>query len=500
MRNFLMLFAVTTAFATTARAEQAREATVNDRLQALEQRVQQLGTADEGITAEVRAAQGLDERIRQLQTQVDQLSQAGTPVMEQMEAQVRRMEVLEAQVRAAEEARAAAETGTRTVDYLPAKGVVIHPNDNFELQLRGWIWSRFEFNSFDEGDVPGNVNTLGFSIPESRVRFTGLFGRRLQVVIEPSLVVAALRTTPSGAYELSARPGLQDGYVELSLHPAVSLRFGQMLVPFDWEINTAPPVLPMVGYSPVTTFYNHGRGLGAMLTGTVGEGLFHYRAGVFNSSTIAASGADVPGRGNPNNEYFVMTAALVLFQVLGTPMPGWGWSDLEKSRTPNLGIGAGFTYDYEPATFVPDMGDPTVTAPYNRSVYQVTGNIHLRWYGISLAAVAHWRGLSGEDRPYIDADGGDAVLPFVNAYGYFIHLGYMAIANRLEVVARYSSFDPNTDVDANIRHDVTGGLTLFLVGHQMKFTLLYRYQIAQQGVGAEDDVTHGIQLQATGWF
>ena len=46
---------------------------------------------------------------------------------------------------------------------------------------------------------------------------------------------------------------------------------------------------------------------------------------------------------------------------------------------------------------------------------------------------------------------------------------------------------------------MTGGLSLFLRGHQMKFTLLYRYTIAQQG-DTGDDVTHGIALQATGWF
>lgn len=496
-RVFVLLLLAGVAFSTSAFAEQARGTNVNDRIQALEQRVEQMAAEDQGEEAQAAETEALRQQVQQLQTQIEQISAAGAPMREQMEAQVRRMEALEAQLQAANEARDAAEEGPRTVDYVPAKGVVIRPNDNFELQLRGWIWSRFEFNSFDAASSPENVNRLAFSIPESRVRFTALFGSRLQIVIEPSLVVAALaRDSRTGDYSLSARPGLQDGYVELALHPAVSLRFGQMLVPYDWEINTAPPVLPMVGYSPVTTAFTHARDLGFMLMGTVGNGLFHYRAGVFNSSSIAANGNNNAGRGNPNNEYFVMAAAMVRFQVLGTTMPGWGWSDLEKSRTPNLGFGAGFTYDYEPGSFVPDPTDPTTTAAYNRSVYQVTGDLHLRWYGLSLAAVVHWRGLSGEGQ--LLADGSE--LPFVNAYGYFIHLGYMAVANRLEIVARFSSWDLNTNIEtSNQRHDVTGGLSLFLRGHQMKFTLLYHYQIAELG-DTGDDVTHGIQLQATGWF
>jgi hypothetical protein len=87
----------------------------------------------------------------------------------------------------------------------------------------------------------------------------------------------------------------------------------------------------------------------------------------------------------------------------------------------------------------------------------------------------------------------------VHSYGYFIHVGYMAWREHLELIARYSELDPDVEDDEDPGREGTFGLTMFLLGHNARLTAMYSYLWHMPSLG-QDVTAHRVLVQAQGWF
>jgi len=357
--------------------------------------------------------------------------------------------------------------GDQRVTYSAAEGLHwrVAP-ERFELSLRGIVWARYNGGyihdaSEDGWDSEDWLNEL--SVPTVRLQVAAdLGGGLVRAVAEPSIT--------------NGEVGIQDGYLELRLHPAANLRVGQMRVPYDREINTELHLLPVANYSPIASFFGQrasytplevnlalGWDVGIMFHGTAGD-RFHYRVGMFNGSDTGH-----------NDNASMLWAILLRVRIVGAGS-WWGWTDLERSRSPSLNMGVAFTHN--------DV--------YDGREIRLTGDIHLRWRGLSLAYIVHYRGVESE---YIDE--------WLHAHGHQVHLGFVPWREHLELVFRFTWLDPDTDVGEGDSKDegyeILAGFTLFLLGQNAKLTAQYSYISNIEGV-FHDREAHLVQVQAQGWF
>ena len=422
---------------------------------------------DEASSRIEQLEQHLDEVEGQLEQMTRGASEAGADVRvleqrlarqdQRLARQDQRIIDLERQTQEAN-LRAEEAADQRRIEWTRAAGVLWRPtgDDALVIGFRGFLWARWDGLMTLEGDQTTYLSS--FSIPETRLRFTATFAEGLfHMAIEPSLTLG--------------RPGIQDGYLELRLHPAAQIRVGQMLVPFDWESNTSPPRLPLNGLGPLAGQFGHGRDLGLMVLGTAAQ-RFHYRVGVFNGA----------GRGNPNDNYHLMVAAMARYQILGTVNGGWGWSDLGHSPDPNLAVRLGFSWDRD------ERRREVNDAAFTLASYQVTADLLFRFRGISVAGVYYYRGANAED---IDA--------WTHSQGFLVHAGYMIWREHLELLFRATSIDLDLDVQGPVGYQLDAGLTFFLIGHHARLTALYKFMREMPGM-PEGARAHAIQIEARGWF
>jgi hypothetical protein len=419
-------------------------------------------------------------RIAELEAQVQRLSKGLDAAVEASRRLEERLNGAETPAEGEEEAAA-----PERVAYEPGKGLRIMPAPGrFELTMGGFVWVHYSGRGFfydDDGELADGTEyedgdrqswTNEFSVNEMRLWFVADMGANaiVRAVFQPSMSWSAT----------GLNFGLQDGYLELRLNPAAIFRVGQSLVCYDWETNTAPPVMPIVGLSPMTRYFTHGRDLGLMFYGQIPNNRFYYAVGAWNGG----------GRNKPNDNHELLVTGVFRVQVLGTLAPGWGWTDLEQSHDVNLTLGGGFAYDSV------NRVDANGRSVLEGDIWQTNINAHLRLYGLSIATVMQIQGIDGTN----PADPENPVAIERLSLGGLVHVGYVPWRNRLELIARFSFVDPDLDNDDDLGYEVLGGLTFFVVGQSAELTAQYAYQSHLYSFTTPDTIAHVVTIQAQGWF
>jgi hypothetical protein len=469
--RLVVVLAVTIATG-TAWAEQTRPLSTRERIEELERRLEELsarvsttlapevGTASEAARRAEERIASLEERIADLSEELRDLQTEGAALQERVEDQRVRVDELEGETEGLSE-REQERADNPMVDYSLSTGLVLRPTgDDFQMIIRGFAFARYDAFFRDE---PGDdwSYTSEFSVPEARLHFEArLLEGLVRVAVQPSFSMG------SGQ--------IKDGYLEVVPHESIRLRVGQMRVPFDREWELDLQTQPLATRSALASTFGHGRDLGVMAHGTAAGGLFSYGVGVFNGN----------GAGTRNDNYDILFAARIRYNFLGehTGM----WSDLERSTSPNLSLGLGFTYD-----LVDVEADDGSGRHYNRADYQLTADGLIQWYGAHLAAAVHYR-----------ASDPGAAGDIWHGYGYLVEAGYVAWAERLELVGRYTAFDPDVEGYDDHGREVAAGVNLFLLGFNARLTVLYTYSFRMPGRTPEElrRDGHGIAAQGEVWF
>jgi phosphate-selective porin OprO/OprP len=358
------------------------------------------------------------------------------------------------------------------------------PDGRFQLSLGGR--GQFQYQYTDKDDVNGPAqDTSAWRIRRFKVYMGGYaFSRDLTYRVQVDLA-------KSGTAQM-----LDDAWINYRFIEAAQLQAGQFKVPFARQELTSDGALQFVDRANAVDAFKPSYDVGAMAQGSVAGGKLAYNAGLFNGT--GQSGMRMTNSG--------AWAARIVFSPFGEMR--YSESDLDNTPNPLLSLGANYFANTLKrngnSTF---LDTTTSTPPYagtsgwlgkvaaNTAIFDNTERVDVGTYGID--AAFKWRGLSVQGEYFGGKADGKTNGRTVHSRGYYAQAGYFLLPKRLEMAARYSSVDPNRDRSRDLQVEVTGGISYYFQGHNLKLQGDYTNIHIQQAVGKQptDDKQMRVQAQ-----
>ena len=269
--------------------------------------------------------------------------------------------------------------------------------------------------------------------------------------------------------DFTASNPLLDYYLDYRPWEALGIRLGQYKTPLGRQFLASAAKKQFVDDTIATAEFKLDRDIGIMAHGTVEEGLFGYRVGVFNGAGKNAL---------QDNTDFMYVARFEL-APLG-PVP-YAESDVKGTRDPRLSIAIASAYN---TLDIPaDSDEGTVTA----TTLTMGGELALFWRGLYAASEVFWR--------FEDPRKGVSVA----GLGGYVQAGYMVLPGHLEIGARGALVRENMDETGDDRWEAGPVVNGFFQGHRLKLQLDYAALIDEDPQGA-DALDHRVRLQLQAVF
>lgn len=244
------------------------------------------------------------------------------------------------------------------------------------------------------------------------------------------------------------RAQLTDLFVRWKKFDFATVQVGQFKTPYGYEQLIPDTQNPFIERSLPNDRLTLSRQIGAMVAGDFLDERLSYSVGAFNGNRVNNGGND--------NENF-----LAIGRVAGVPV---------KTRALTVSAGAN--------VFASD--DSTGASAVQRDGY----GFDVQFKSGRFDGAVEWLALASNP-----ASGGDTV-----ADGWSAHVGYMIIAEKLRAGLRFETYDPDTDVSADESETWTLGLTYFLKGDDLKFSLNYVLGDPAGSPGGQDRLLTQAQL------
>jgi phosphate-selective porin OprO/OprP len=369
------------------------------------------------------------------------------------------------------------------VAYQPGKGFTFTSSDGkFQLSLAGR--GQFQYQYMDKDDVNGPAQETSvwrirrFKVSMGGYAFTSDLTYRVQVDL-----------AKSGTAQM-----LDDAWINYRFTDAAQIQAGQFKIPFSREELTSDGALQFVDRANAVDAFKPSYDVGTMVQGRAAGGKFAYNVGLFNGT--GQSGTRTTNSG--------AWAARVVFNPFGEMR--YSEADLENTPSPLLSLGADYFANTLKrngnATF---LDTTTTTPPYagtsgwlgkaaaNTAIFDNTERVDVGTYGFD--AAFKWRGFSAQGE-YFGGKAEGQKRGTVHSRGYYGQAGYFLLPKKLEVAARYSSVDHNREKIQDLQVEVTGAVSYYFEGHNLKLQGDYtniHTQIA--GKQATDDKQMRVQAQ-----
>lgn len=267
--------------------------------------------------------------------------------------------------------------------------------------------------------------------------------------------------------EADAPNVLRDFYGTWAPLRDLSVRVGQMKVPFDVQRIVSSSSLQMVDRSLVTAEFNLDRDVGLVLFSDDLFGLgnrLRYAVGVF--------GGD--GRNRIGTNVGLLYAGRVRFSPFGKfddKLEG----DPDRDPSFRLAFGAGVARNVQT-----NRPRSTTGTPYKVATFDYThaaGDVHAKWRGFSLLSELYWRqadlgtNATGEPIAFKSGISGSAAVTEYSrsGFGYFVQ-GGAYLTDWLELTARFGDTRPlgPTDPTFGRTREIGGGFNLMVHKHDLK--------------------------------
>ncbi len=368
------------------------------------------------------------------------------------------------------------------VAYQPGKGFTFtSPDGKFRLSLGGR--GQFFYMYLDRDDVNGPAKEVSrqrvrrFKAYMSGYAYTKNLTYRVQVDLAKSTQI------------------LDAAWIDYRFMNEAQVRAGQYKMPFSRGELTSDGALQFVDRSNAVDAFKPSYDIGVMLHGKTLGGKLVYNAGLFNGT----------GQGGTRTTNSGAWAARAVFSPFGE-MP-YNEPDLANTPSPLLSLGANyFANTLKRSGNAPFLDTTTSTPPYagtsgwlgkdaaNTAIFDNTERVDVGTYGFD--AAFKWRGFSAAGEYFGAKAEGQGRGRTAHARGYYGQAGYFLLPKKLEVAARYSSVDPNRDQPQDLQVEVTGAVSYYFQGHNLKIQGDYtniHTQVA--GKQATDDKQMRVQAQ-----
>ena len=373
---------------------------------------------------------------------------------------------------------------SKPVAYQLGKGFTFtSPDQKFQLSLGGR--GQFQYQYVDKDDVNGPAqNTSVWKIRRFKVYMGGYaFSKDLTYRVQVDLA-------KSGTAQM-----LDDAWINYRFVDEAQLQAGQFKMPFSRGELTSDGALQFVDRANAVDAFKPSYDIGAMVQGKTAGGKLAYSAGLFNGT--GQSGTRTTNSG--------AWAARLVFNPFGEMR--YSEADLENTPSPLLSLGA----DYFANTLKRNgnttfLDTTTSTPPYagtagwlgkaatGTAIFDNTEKVDVGTYGFD--AAFKWRGFSAQGEYFGGKAEGQTQGRTVHSRGYYGQAGYFLLPKKLELAARYSCVDPNRDISQDLQVEVTGAVSYYFQGHNLKlqgdYTNIHK-QIA--GKQATDDQQLRAQAQ-----
>lgn len=258
--------------------------------------------------------------------------------------------------------------------------------------------------------------------------------------------------------ETDAPNPIRDLFVTWNKFRDVSVRVGQQKVQFDVQRVVSSAYLQMVDRSFATLEFNLDRDVGVQIFSDdlFGIGWFKYSLGVYQGD----------GRNRIGTNNGLLYTARVRINPIGNldeKMEG----DLSRSSQFRLAIGGGVARNI--GTSRPRSTTGTLyRLPGGFDYTHATGDLSMKWYGISLIGEVYWR-QADKDSKTGTLSGTEITEYSRSGWGWYAQAGGM-VTDWLELTGRYGDMQPlgNTDPSLVRQREIGGGFNLFFFKHDLK--------------------------------
>src|SRR5262245_32549466 len=282
----------------------------------------------------------------------------------------------------------------------------------FELKISTRTQFRYTFTDFDEDS--SSADRGEFSIPRARLRLDGYaFYPWLKYKIQYDFMGQTYTVTGTTTRR---GPDLRDLFFDITAKPWTCVRLGQFKVPFGQQELTSSGDQEFVDRSIASLAFatvDAERQVGAMLWGTSFEKKFGYEVGMFNGNARNTLVNDNPGYLYAVRVHFDPNGEFKLSE-----------SSLDNPPEVNWTIGAAYIHNER---------DPD--ADLARQLLE--GFFSLKYRRLFVLADYYVRSVEQLGLPDQDSDG------IIGQVGVFL------VPGKIEIAARYSSVDPDQEVDGD---------------------------------------------------
>jgi phosphate-selective porin OprO/OprP len=358
------------------------------------------------------------------------------------------------------------------------KGVSFESADGrVGLQLRARAQLRYTGTLEDGAELPSNE----FVVRRMRLLLKGhLLSKRLEYYLQLGFAASDM--------ESDLRVPLRDAYITWTAARDLSLRFGQMKVPYGLQRRVSSGALQFADRSLVTTELNLDRDTGLVLfSNDLGgkNGLFGYQAGLFG--------------GDGRNRSVKAPGLLVVGRLQLEPLGGFDElveGGFDRSTSPRLMLGAGAALNFGTRRSQSTLGESFEKATFD--YLHLGADLLFKWHGFTFQS--EWM-LRRADRGEVTTamvSGDPLVESARQAWGLYSQAGY-AFTPHVELAARYGRLRPLESAAANAASldlDEAGAvLSAYLGGHDLKLqTDLFRI------ASAESPTEWRLRSQLQFWF
>ncbi|HHT9136028.1 MAG TPA: porin [Candidatus Wunengus sp. YC60] len=294
---------------------------------------------------------------------------------------------------------------------------------NYSLNLGGRMQFRYTYKDNDEDF--GAVDTSSINLRRARVYMGGnIYGKNLHYYVEAD----------ADKFNL----GMRDFYVYWTPLEEVNAKIGYFKVPFNRQRVSSSSKLLLQDRSIASEAFDQDRDYGLDIYGKPFEGNIEYHAAVFQGAGEKNSGDNID-----NKLMYVLNARYNPFGKYDY----YDETDVKYSDTLKATIGASVAFDGK-------ANDEKI-----KNTNTIIGVVDT---GLK------YKGISWNNEYFLRTEDPESNGDTVNSDGFYTQTGYFVLPKKLEVAARYSMVDPDTDVSNDLQREYTAGINYYFRAHRSK--------------------------------